>query len=132
MLADVGLELTFPDGDAVPAHGSQLLLHLLVALPVAPDLADPELAVCLRNPTALRTLNSQLSTFNWWHSHPVSVPEASVHENTGPIFLLILLISNTHMYHRKILGDEYDHLHYLQVCRLSYLGEHVSLILDKH
>ena len=86
MLADVGLELTFPDGDAVPAHGSQLLLHLLVALPVAPDLADPELAVCLRNITTLRTLNSQLSTLNWWHCHPVPVPEASVHENTGSIF----------------------------------------------
>ena len=38
-------EFTFPYGDGMPAHGCELLLHLLVALLVALNLFYPEWAV---------------------------------------------------------------------------------------
>ena len=58
LFSDVGLQFTFPNGNRVPTHGSQLLLHLSVSLPVASDLTDPELTVRLRNLAAFRTLNA--------------------------------------------------------------------------
>ena len=46
-LAAVGLELTFPYGDAVPSHCGYLALLLFVALVVATDLIFPEASVGL-------------------------------------------------------------------------------------
>ena len=47
LLAAVGLELTFPYGDAVPSHCGYLALLLFVALFVATDLIFPEASVGL-------------------------------------------------------------------------------------
>ena len=47
LLAAVGLELTFPYGDAVPSHCGYLALLLFVALFVATDLIFPEARVGL-------------------------------------------------------------------------------------
>ena len=46
-LAALGLELTLPDGDAVPSHGGYLALFFDVALLVAADFLLPEVGVCL-------------------------------------------------------------------------------------
>ena len=47
LLANFGFQLAFPNGDAVPAHGGQLLAVSFVPVPVALNLALPELGVSL-------------------------------------------------------------------------------------
>ena len=79
------LQLAFPDCDAVPAHRGQFMLHSPVPLLVLPYLCHPKITIRLRYLAALRTFNFQLQTFNWWHRHPMSVPEAAIHKDTSAI-----------------------------------------------
>ena len=80
-----GLQLAFPDDDAVPPHCGEAALHLLVALLVAPYLAHPEVAVGLRNLAALAVGDWRFAV-RWWERHMVPVPEAAVHEDARPVF----------------------------------------------
>ena len=72
LLAAVGLELTFPYGDAVPAHGGNFVLLFDVTLFVATYFLFPEVGVGL------------------WHFETlavvVSVPEAAVDEDDCAVF----------------------------------------------
>ena len=72
-------QLTLPYADRVPAHLRQSALLLLVPLFVPSDFLHPELAVRLRNLTALRTLH-------YPRVHMMSVPEAAVHEYARSVF----------------------------------------------
>lgn len=67
-LADLGLQLTLPHGDAVPPHRGQFPLHPLVALDVPADFRLPELRVRFRQPEIPAFL--------------MPVPEAAVDEDT--------------------------------------------------
>ena len=66
------LQFTFPYHDGMPSHFSQPVQHLMVPLPVSPDLLHPEPGVRFRHHIILAPL--------------MSVPEAPVHQNTGAIF----------------------------------------------
>lgn len=70
--AYVGFQLAFPDGDAVPSHGGEALEVVAVAFLVPPYLLRPEFCVCLWQPEVSAAF--------------VSVPEASVHHDDGPVF----------------------------------------------
>ena len=72
LLAAMGLELTFPDGDAVPAHCGYLALFFDVALFVAVDFLLPEVGVCLGHLEVWAVV--------------VSMPEATVDEDDCAIF----------------------------------------------
>ena len=67
------LQFAFPYHDGMPSHFSQPVQHLMVPLPVPPDLLHPEPGVRFRHHIILTPL--------------MSVPEAPVHQNTGAIFL---------------------------------------------
>ena len=66
------LQFTFPYHDGMPSHFSQPVQHLMVPLPVPPDLLHPEPGVRFRHHIIFAPL--------------MSVPEAPVHQNTGAIF----------------------------------------------
>ena len=66
------LQFTFPYHDGMPSHLSQPVQHLMVPLPVPPDLLYPEPGVRFRYHIIFAPL--------------MSVPEAPVHQNTGAIF----------------------------------------------
>ena len=72
LLAAVGLELTFPDGDAVPAHRGYLALFVDVALFVASDFVFPKVGVGLGHLEAVATF--------------VSMPEATVDKDDSAVF----------------------------------------------
>ena len=65
------LQFTFPYHDGMPSHFSQPMKHLMVPLPVPPDLLHPESGVRFRHHIIFTPL--------------MSVPEAPVHQNTGAI-----------------------------------------------
>ena len=71
-LPDSRLQFAFPYHDSMPSHFSQPVQHLMVPLPVSPDLLHPEPGVRFRHHIIFASL--------------MSVPEASVHQNTGAIF----------------------------------------------
>ena len=71
-LAAVGLELTLPDGDAVPSHGGYLALFFDVALLVAADFLLPEVGVGLGHLEVRAVV--------------VSMPEATVDEDDCAVF----------------------------------------------
>ena len=66
------LQFTFPYHDGMPSHFSQPVQHLMVPLPVPPDLLHPEPGVRFRHHIIFAPL--------------MSVPEAPVHQNTGAVF----------------------------------------------
>ena len=66
------LQFAFPYHDGMPSHFSQPVQHLMVPLPVPPDLLHPEPGVRFRHNIIFASL--------------MSVPEAPVHQNTGAIF----------------------------------------------
>ena len=66
------LQFAFPYHDGMPSHFSQPVQHLMVPLPVPPDFIHPEPGVRFRHHIIFAPL--------------MSVPEASVHQNTGAIF----------------------------------------------
>ena len=72
LLAAVGLELTFPYGDAVPSHCGYLALFVDVALFVAVDFLLPEVGVCLGHLEVWAVV--------------VSMPEATVDEDDSAVF----------------------------------------------
>ena len=72
LLAAVGLELTFPYGDAVPSHCGYLALFVDVALFVAVDFLLPEVGVGLGH-------------LEIW-AVVVSMPEATVDEDDCAVF----------------------------------------------
>ena len=72
LLAAVGLELTLPDGDAVPSHCGYLALFFDVALLVAVDFLLPEVGVGLGHLEVLAVV--------------VSMPEATVDEDDCAVF----------------------------------------------
>jgi hypothetical protein len=78
LFPNLRLQLTFPDGDGVPAHRSQFMLHSCVPLLITPYLCHPKFTIRFRYLAALRTLN-------YWHCHPVSVPEASIYKDAGSV-----------------------------------------------
>ena len=57
LFALLWLQLTFPDGDAMPSHLSQLALFLLIAFLVPSNLRHPELSIRLRYLAARTILN---------------------------------------------------------------------------
>ena len=65
------LQFTFPYHDGMPSHFSQPVQHLMVPLPVPPDLLHPEPSVRFRHHIIFAPL--------------VSMPEASIHKNAGTI-----------------------------------------------
>ena len=65
------LQFTFPYHDGMPSHFSQPVQHLMVPLPIPPDLLHPESGVRFRHHIIFAPL--------------MSVPEAPVHQNTGAI-----------------------------------------------
>ena len=71
-LAAVGLELTLPDGNAVPSHGGYLALFFDVALLVAADFLLPEVGVGLGHLEVRAVV--------------VSMPEAAVDEDDCAVF----------------------------------------------
>ena len=70
-LPDSRLQFAFPYHDGMPSHFSQPVQHLMVPFPVSPDLLHPEPGVRFRHHIILASF--------------MSVPEASVHQNTGTI-----------------------------------------------
>ena len=72
LLAAVGLELTFPYGDAVPSHCGYLALFVDVALFVAVDFLLPEVGVCLGHLEVWAVV--------------VSMPEATVDKDDSAVF----------------------------------------------
>ena len=72
LLAAVGLELTFPYGDAVPSHCGYLALFVDVALFVAVDFLLPEVGVCLGHLEVWAVV--------------VSMPKAAVDEDYCAVF----------------------------------------------
>lgn len=70
-LPSLGLQLAFPNCDAMPAHLRQLLLHGFVALLVAAYFRNPIVLVRLRRLIILAV--------------DVSVPKAAVHENADAV-----------------------------------------------
>ena len=72
LLPDSRFQFAFPDNDGMPSHFSQPMQHLMVPLPVPPDLLHPEPGVRFRHHIIFAPL--------------MSVPEAPVHQNTGTIF----------------------------------------------
>ena len=72
-LAAVGFELTFPYGDAVPAHCGYLALFFDVALFVAVDFLLPEVGVCLGHLEVWAVV--------------VSMPEATIDEDDCAVFV---------------------------------------------
>ena len=72
LLAAVGLELTLPDGNAVPSHGGYLALFFDVALLVAADFLLPEVGVGLGHLEVRAVV--------------VSMPEATVDEDDCAVF----------------------------------------------
>ena len=94
LFAHLRLQLTFPDGDAVPAHCGQLMLYLQVALLVSPYLCYPEVTIRLRNLTTFGTLNRKLDSLcAWlvqeivqWKTNVVSMPETPVDKDARTIF----------------------------------------------
>lgn len=71
-LPDSRLQFAFPYHDSMPSHFCQPVQHLMVPLPVPPDFIHPEPGVRFRHHIIFAPL--------------MSVPEASVHQNTGAIF----------------------------------------------
>ena len=64
------LQLTFPDGDAMPPHLSQSLLRLNIPLLVPLDLRHPKLPICI-----------------WYLTTSLMpMPKASIHKDTSTIF----------------------------------------------
>lgn len=72
VLADFRLQLTFPNGDAVPAHGRQFLAFLHVSVAVTLYLVLPKAGVTFGEDIGFAVF--------------VSVPEAAVYENYGSVF----------------------------------------------
>ena len=72
LLPDSRFQFAFPYHDSMPSHFSQPVQHLMVPLPVPPDLLHPEPGVRFRHNIIFASL--------------MSVPEAPVHQNTGAIF----------------------------------------------
>ena len=70
-LPDSRLQFAFPYHDGMPSHFSQPVQHLMVPLPVPPDLLHPEPSVRFRHHIIFAPL--------------VSMPEASIHKNAGTI-----------------------------------------------
>ena len=89
LFPDLWLQLTFPDGNGVPAHRSQFMLHSRVTLLIPPYLSHPEIPVRLRNLAALRVINFfttlALRRGVGGEAHPVSMPEAAVYEDTSSV-----------------------------------------------
>ena len=71
-LPDSRLQFAFPYHDGMPSHFSQPVQHLMIPLPVPPDLLHPEPGVRFRHHIIFAPF--------------MSMPEASVHQNTGAIF----------------------------------------------
>ena len=71
LLPDSRFQLAFPDDDGMPSHFCQPMQHLMVPLPVPPDLILPELGIRFRHHIILASL--------------MSMPEASIHQNAGTI-----------------------------------------------
>ena len=70
-LPDSRFQFTFPDDDGMPSHLCQPMQHLMVPFPVSPDFIHPEPGVRFRYHIIFTPL--------------MSVPEASIHQNTGTI-----------------------------------------------
>ena len=90
LLPHLRFQFTFPNGDAVPAHRSQLMLHSRVPLLIPPNLCHPEVTVRLRNLAALRIVNFFAPLAFWrgggGEAHIVSMPETPVHKDARPVF----------------------------------------------
>ena len=71
-LPDSRFQFAFPYHDSMPSHFCQPMQHLMVPFLIPSDLILPELGIRFRNHVILASL--------------MSVPEASVHQNTGAIF----------------------------------------------
>lgn len=71
LLPDSRFQFTFPDDDGMPSHFCQPMQHLMVPLPVSPDLILPELGIRFRHHIILASF--------------MSMPEASIHQNAGTI-----------------------------------------------
>ena len=71
LLPDSRFQLAFPDDDGMPSHFCQPMQHLMVPLPVPPDLILPELGIRFRHHIILASF--------------MSMPEASIHQNAGTI-----------------------------------------------
>ena len=72
LLPDSRFQFAFPYHDGMPSHFCQPMQHLMVPFLIPPDFILPELGIRFRNHVILASL--------------MSVPEASVHQNTGAIF----------------------------------------------
>ena len=71
LLPNSRLQFAFPDNDGMPSHFCQPMQHLMVPLPVSPDLILPELGIRFRHHIILASF--------------MSMPEASIHQNAGTI-----------------------------------------------
>ena len=71
LLPDSRFQFAFPDDDSMPSHFCQPVQHLMVPLPVPPDLLHPEPGVRFRHHIILASL--------------MSMPEAAIHQNAGTI-----------------------------------------------
>ena len=72
LLPDSRFQFAFPDDDSMPSHFCQPMQHLMVPFLIPPDFILPELDIRFRHHIIFAPL--------------MSVPEASVHQNTGAIF----------------------------------------------
>ena len=70
-LPDSRFQFAFPYHDSMPSHFCQPMQHLMVPLPVSPDLILPELSIRFRHHIILASF--------------MSMPEASIHQNAGTI-----------------------------------------------
>ncbi len=78
-------QLAFPYRNGVPPHSSQFLFLFLVPFFVPSDLRHPEVPVGLGDLTTGRVLDGQWFMVRSQH-YPMSMPEASVNKDTGPVF----------------------------------------------
>ena len=119
LLTTVGFELTFPNGDAVPTHGGNLMLLFDVTLFVTLDFLFPKRSVGL------------------WHFETlavvVSVPKASVDEDYRAVFLEhdVGMAGQTGMVEAiaEATGKEILSHQYLRACPLALYGSHAAVAL---
>ena len=132
------LQLTFPDGDAVPAHRSQFMLHFQVSLLVPLYLRHPKLTIRLRNLATLGIIKFFAPLAFWrevgGEAHIVSMPETPIHKDTRPVLshhdiwfpwqsLVIQPITEP-------MPPQPTTHHHLRLCVFAMDGSHVSMALS--
>ena len=119
LLAAVGLELTLPDGNAVPSHGGYLALFFDVALLVAADFLLPEVGVGLGHLETVTVV--------------VSVPEAAVDEDDCAVFAQhdVGMAGESGMVEAiaETTGKEILAHKYLGACSLALYSSHAAVAL---